>query len=566
MSKDDHQDLAVSELIGAILLVGLVITALAIVAVLLLSNPPPEEVPQLNALAGNTSDSILLYHTGGDELKEEQTLIRINNNQDPVPHSMIYMKLDDGTIESESWDVTKTAWTVGKTLVIPSGTAPQSISVVYQGATSQNLILFTSFIPGSGITIPMTTGTTGTTTTTVTTTATTTIPTTNATTPTTTSPTPTPTPTCGTISGYKWNDTNGNGIRDSAEPGLSGWTIKASECIQGNCNTLGIAVSTVTNASGYYIFSGLTYQPSTWYRVQETLQTGWTATSPSGGYKDIKLEPPGSGGQPAKCYESNMNFGNRAVPPPTANFQGAPTTGAAPLQVQFTDSSTGNPTQWQWDINNDGVIDYTVQNPSHTYTTAGIYSVRLMVTGAGGSNTLIRTNYITVTTPQTTNIYLNANKDSALQSGGYIQFRVTGPYSYIRHGSTYYALNNGDIVKLEITNDGTGNIYATSNTINDFRFSNVKLSINGNDKGPRDIGGGDIWISSYDSYLSTLVLNVPTHNSWTQLLVNGVWIIYGEDSREIQILNLRPDTFGVMNLNSRTDTFYNGGATGYQLI
>lgn len=289
MSKDDHQDLAVSELIGAILLVGLVITALAIVAVLLLSNPPPEEVPQLNALAGNTSDSILLYHTGGDELKEEQTLIRINNNQDPVPHSMIYMKLDDGTIESESWDVTKTAWTVGKTLIIPSGTAPQSISVVYQGATSQNLILTTTFIPGSGISSPVSTATTG-------------IPTSVATT-TTTSPTPTPTPACGTISGSVFNDTNNNHNWDSGESGLSGWTVGVFTYPQDL-----LVMTDTSDSQGNYQFSNLS---SRRYLIDVDMKSGWEQTYPTwdegiGGY---------SGGNDyvvnitQSCYETGKNFG-----------------------------------------------------------------------------------------------------------------------------------------------------------------------------------------------------------------------------------------------------------------
>ncbi|MFA5002076.1 MAG: type IV pilin N-terminal domain-containing protein, partial [Methanolinea sp.] len=82
MPERERKEHAVSELIGAILLVGLVITAMAIVAVLLLSNPPPEEVPQLNILASRneTSKQFFLYHNGGDAMKIENTIIRINNN------------------------------------------------------------------------------------------------------------------------------------------------------------------------------------------------------------------------------------------------------------------------------------------------------------------------------------------------------------------------------------------------------------------------------------------------------------------------------------------------------
>jgi len=405
----EGNDHAVSELIGAILLVALVITAMAIVAVLVLSNPPPEEVPHLNALAGNTSDSILLYHTGGDELKEEQTLIRINNNPDPIPHSAIFLKSEDGTVESSPWAVTKTPWGVGKTLVIPSAVPPQSITVTYQGPTSQLLILSTSFIAGSGVSIPVTTGITGTPTTIVTTTVTTTIPTTNTTTPTPTSPTPTPTPVCGTISGYKWNDLNGNGAWDTGEPGLSGWTLNVSECLTGNCNTLGPAVTRVTDANGFYIFTGLTYQPATRYRIREAVQPGWIPTSPSSGFVDEQLEPPGSPGQPSKCYALNVNFGNKQVAPPVVTFIGSPTTGNAPLTVQFTDQSTGSPLQWAWDVNNDGIVDYNTQNPSHTYVSPGTYTVKLTATNTGGSATLIRTNYIIVTAESGIHDFIDEN-------------------------------------------------------------------------------------------------------------------------------------------------------------
>ncbi|MDH7509435.1 MAG: PKD domain-containing protein [Methanolinea sp.] len=597
MRKDEKFNAGISELIGAILLVGLVITAMAIVAVVVLSNPPPEEIPHLSALASNTSNAILLYHNGGDELKEDLTIVSINNGPE-VPHSKITLRNEDGTSESATWDITKTPWTMGKALVIDTTPdLPQSVTIVYKGTTSQQLILTTSFIPGTGIGRPTTTATQTTHTTvpttsptptptttgsptatpTLTPTATptpttnTTVPTTSPTpTPTTTgsptatptltptaTPTPIPTPLCGTISGTKYKDLNGNGNLDPGEPGLAGWTMQCFNRQQGNWVLI---KTTTTNATGYYIFTGLDYlQSSEDYQIREIIPAGWVAVDPPQGIsRSYTLNQP-------HCYETGVNFGNRQVLPPIADFTASPTSGYAPLTVQFTDTSTGNPAQWQWDVNNDGVVDYTVQNPIHTYSSPGTYSVRLTVSNPGGSDTRIKTGYITVNAPPTTNIYLVANKDGSLQQGGYMQFRVTGPYSYIRHGNTYYNLNIGDIVRLEITSDGTGNIYATSSTVNNFRFNNVRLTLNGVDKGTKDIEGGDIWISGYDSYLSTLTLIVPAKKEWTQLNVNGVSIIYGTDSREIRIFNLRPDTWGVMNLNTRNDVYYDGGATGYQL-
>jgi serine protease len=83
--------------------------------------------------------------------------------------------------------------------------------------------------------------------------------------------------------------------------------------------------------------------------------------------------------------------------PPVAAFSGTPLSGNAPLTVVFTDASTNTPTSWSWTFGDGGTS--AVQNPSHVYTTAGTYTVALTATNAYGSNTLTKTNYITVTTP-----------------------------------------------------------------------------------------------------------------------------------------------------------------------
>ena len=49
-----------------------------------------------------------------------------------------------------------------------------------------------------------------------------------------------------------------------------------------------------------------------------------------------------------------------------------------------------------WDFDNDGITDNTTQSPSYTYSTAGTYTVNLTVTGPGGSDSELKTDYITV--------------------------------------------------------------------------------------------------------------------------------------------------------------------------
>jgi len=80
---------------------------------------------------------------------------------------------------------------------------------------------------------------------------------------------------------------------------------------------------------------------------------------------------------------------------PVADFSASPTSGKAPLNVKFTDTSTGTPTKWKWDFG-DGTTS-TKQNPTHKYSKAGVYTVKLTVTNAAGSNTATKSNYITVT-------------------------------------------------------------------------------------------------------------------------------------------------------------------------
>jgi len=85
-------------------------------------------------------------------------------------------------------------------------------------------------------------------------------------------------------------------------------------------------------------------------------------------------------------------------PAPVANFTANATAGIAPLAVQFTDTSTGDPTTWLWTLG-DGSTSLE-QHPTHTYTTPGNYTVTLTVGNANGNDTLSRAGYIRVSPRQ----------------------------------------------------------------------------------------------------------------------------------------------------------------------
>ena len=89
--------------------------------------------------------------------------------------------------------------------------------------------------------------------------------------------------------------------------------------------------------------------------------------------------------------------------PPVADFTGTPTTGCSPLTVNFTDLSSNGPFSWVWTFPGGSPGASTQQNPTVVYANAGTYNVTLMVTNAVGSNTITKTNYITVSASPTAN-------------------------------------------------------------------------------------------------------------------------------------------------------------------
>jgi PKD repeat protein len=64
--------------------------------------------------------------------------------------------------------------------------------------------------------------------------------------------------------------------------------------------------------------------------------------------------------------------------------------------IQFTDQSLGLITSWEWDFDNDGIIDATTRNPEYSYSQSGTYTVKLSVSDGSSTQTEVKTDYITV--------------------------------------------------------------------------------------------------------------------------------------------------------------------------
>jgi len=69
---------------------------------------------------------------------------------------------------------------------------------------------------------------------------------------------------------------------------------------------------------------------------------------------------------------------------PVGGFKAAPTSGITPLNVVFTNTTTGSAIAWAWDFG-DGDTS-TLKNPGHSYSAPGTYTVKLTAFGPGGSS------------------------------------------------------------------------------------------------------------------------------------------------------------------------------------
>jgi YVTN family beta-propeller protein len=77
-----------------------------------------------------------------------------------------------------------------------------------------------------------------------------------------------------------------------------------------------------------------------------------------------------------------------------AAFSASPGSGPAPLNVSFTDNSTGLPNTWKWDFGDGN--NSTEKNPAHMYNKTGRYTVSLTVNNSESISTETRSRYIVV--------------------------------------------------------------------------------------------------------------------------------------------------------------------------
>jgi PKD repeat protein len=115
---------------------------------------------------------------------------------------------------------------------------------------------------------------------------------------------------------------------------------------------------------------------------------------PTGTYQ-VQITAKGPNGTP--FHKRTATIDVQPLGPPIADFTADTTEFCAGLAVNFTDLSQNSPSSWEWSFPGGAPETSTVKNPTGiVYSTPGIYSVTLTATNVAGSNSITKTDYITV--------------------------------------------------------------------------------------------------------------------------------------------------------------------------
>ena len=176
--------------------------------------------------------------------------------------------------------------------------------------------------------------------------------------------------------------------------------------------------------------------------------------------------------------------------------------GCATYTIDFVDSSTGNPTSWNWSFPGGSPSTSTMQNPSVTYSTPGTFDVTLMTANAEGTNELTNIDFVQILGPPT------ASYDSNV-IGNRLELTNTTPGTTASWSVSDGAMFNGNNIVHILDANGTYNV--TLRVANDCGFDEVQFTI-----------GVDAYPTSSFSNNSTLVSDcAPSVIAFTSTSVNA---------------------------------------------
>ncbi len=130
-----------------------------------------------------------------------------------------------------------------------------------------------------------------------------------------------------------------------------------------------------------------------------------------------------------------------------ANFSASDTLVLRGTSIQFTDLSTSNTNSWQWDFENDGIMDAFTQDPTWIYETTGSFTVKLIVSDGIYTDTIVKLNCIDVV--------------------NHLGFTEITQGSIVNDGGNSYG-----IISSDYNNDGLSDIFIPNYGQNNFLYLN----------------------------------------------------------------------------------------------
>ncbi len=405
--KTDRAD---SEMIGSLLLISLIAVAVAIVFLVLISQPIsgkiPEITPNITTYTSTPGQTyIRITHVGGDPLGESSSTVW--NSDGTVDPSEIRLIRSDGSEVPWKGDT----WAVGTALLVPAGSAdPGTVGVVYWDSSGQHLLFRqgAGMEPGNALQASFTY-----------------------------SPKPVIAGqviqftdiTTGGPTSWSWSFGDGgtSNLKNPTHTYLSAGTYTVLLTASNAEGMDSVSQTIVVYSVPPHLQVSFTGVPDSGMAPLSVQFTDTSSGTPTSWYWDFgdgstsSLQNPLHSFQNSGTYQVKLTaanaFGSGAAtqtitvavcPHPQASFLAAPMSGNAPLTVQFTDASTGSPTSWLWDFGDGGTG--VTRNATHIFSNQGSFVVSLTVSNSCGQATASQT--ITVTSCPVPYATFTADKNS----------------------------------------------------------------------------------------------------------------------------------------------------------
>jgi len=150
-------------------------------------------------------------------------------------------------------------------------------------------------------------------------------------------------------------------------------------------------------------------------------------------------------------------------PTVVADFTATPRSGMVPLNVSFSDLSTGSPVAWNWSFGDGSYC--TQKNPWHLYTHPGTYTVSLNVTNAMGSTISVKPGYIFVQSENPAAMFRANPQHTGVYDDGGIRPTNNVMWAYQTNDSMYSSPTiSGDVLYIGSKDK---NVYAINATNGD---------------------------------------------------------------------------------------------------